>query len=171
MSVHSDDDVNERTNAQGLFNYGDSYLGSAHALKAADVDVPFVDSPVRFLLYHSAELHLKAFLRAAGMTVEELQAKGHSFTKLIQSARERGLGLDRSCEEVLVYGQRTGDVIESRYLKTGFRRWFATDALGLCAATVRQAVRLSPKRVGHIVLRGEGADVTDDHWERAWGLS
>jgi len=163
-------DADERTSAQGLFNYADSYLGSAHALKAARLKVLFPESPVRFLLYHSAELHLKAFLRAAGMTVEDLQKRGHSFSKLIPAARDQGLGLDRGCEEVLIYGQRAGDVIESRYIRTGLRRWIETDTLGGCAASVRRAVRLHPKRVGQITLWGEASGHVDDRWERAWGL-
>ena len=164
-------DADERTSAQGLFNYADSYLGSAHALKSATPQILFPDSPVRFLLYHAAELHLKAFLRAAGMTVEELQARGHSFSKLIQAARARGLGLDRPSEAVLLYGQRTGDVIDSRYIRTGFRGSFETDALGQCAAKVRRVVRLHPKRIGKIILWGEASGTVDDRWERAWGLS
>jgi hypothetical protein len=164
-------DADERTSAQGLFNYADSYLGSAYALKAASPQILFPDSPVRFLLYHSAELHLKAFLRAAAMTVEELKERGHSFSKLIPAARDRGLGLDRGCEAVLIYGQRTGDVIGSRYIQTGIRRWFETDTLGQCAASVRRAVRLHPKRIGQIALWGEASGVVDDRWERAWGLS
>jgi len=164
------DDADARTSAQGLFNYADAYLGSAHALKAADVRVLFPDSPVRFLLYHAAELHLKAFLRAAGMTVDELRVKGHRFTKLIAAARGHGLGLDRGCEAALIYGQRTGDVIDSRYIRTGFRQWIETDALGQCAASVRRAVRLHPKRIGHIALWGEATGIVDDRWERAWGV-
>lgn len=163
-------DTDERTSAQGLFNYADSYLGSAHALKEADPRVLFPDSPVRFLLYHSAELHLKAFLRAAGLSVDDLHAKGHSFSKLIPAARQFGLDLDRECERVLIYGQRSGDVIESRYIRTGLRRWFETDTLGKCAASVRRAVRLHPTRVDQIVLWGEASGVIDDDWERAWGL-
>ena len=164
-------DADDRTSAQGLFNYADSYLGSAYALKEAGPQVLFPDSPVRFLLYHSAELHLKAFLRAGGLSVEDLHAKGHNFSKLIPAARRFGLGLDRECEGVLIYGQRSGDVIESRYIRTGARRWFDTKTLGKCAADVRRAVRLHPIRLGQISLWGEATGVTDDRWERAWGLS
>lgn len=163
-------DANDLTSAQGLFNYADTYLGSAHALKEANPRVLFPDSPVRFLLYHSAELHLKAFLRAAGLSVADLHAKGHSFSKLIPAARQFGLGLGRECEDVLIYGQRTGDVIESRYIRTGARRWVETDTLGKCAAGVRRAVRLHPTRRDQIALWGESSGVIDDRWERAWGL-
>jgi HEPN domain-containing protein len=163
-------DVNARTTAQGLFNYGDAYLGSAHALKDANAQVIFPDAPVRFLLYHAAEMHLKSFLRAAGMTVAELHERGHKFSRLIPAARGHGLGLDRESEALLLYGQRTGDIIESRYIRTGPRRYFETDTLGRCAASVRRAVRLNPQRVGHVVLWGEQTGIIDDRWERAWGL-
>jgi hypothetical protein len=163
-------DKNERTTAQGLFNYGDAYLASAHSLRASKPNVVFADAPVRFLLYQAAELHLKAFLRCAGLDVNDLEKKGHQFTKLIAAARDFQLGLDRGCEGVLVYGQRTGDVIGSRYIVTGFRRWFETEDLGKSAASVRRAVRLHSLRLSHIVLRGERDGIVDDHWERAWGI-
>lgn len=164
------DDQDARTTAQGLFNFGDSFLAAAHAVWSNQLAVSFPESPVRFLLYHAAELHLKAFLRCGGLSVTDLEKKGHQFTKLIGAARRFDLDLDRDWEKVLVYGQRTGDVIESRYIRTGYRRWFDTPTLGQCAASVRKAVRTHPLRPRHIVLLGEKAGIVDDRWERAWGL-
>lgn len=132
------DSEDDRTTAQGLFNYADSYLGVAHAAWVAQPKVPFPDEPVRFLLYHAAELHLKAFLRCAGTTVDDLREVGHRFTKLIGAARTHKLWQHSECEAVLIYGQRTGDVIDSRYVRTGYRRWYDTETLGRCAASVRK---------------------------------
>ena len=164
------DDEEERTTAQGFFNYADSYLGVAHVAWTAQPQVTFPQAPVRFLLYHAAELHLKAFLRCAGVSVSDLKAVGHKFTGLIKAARTSELGLSRDCEDVLVYGQRTRDVIESRYIRTGYRRWYETVTLGRCAALVRRTVRLHPLRSNAIELWGERAEDIDDLWERAWGL-
>ena len=162
---NNSEDLGSRTSAQGLFNYADSYLGSAHELRAANSDVPFAEEPVRFLLYHAAELHLKAFLRASGMTIDELKAKGHKFSKLTAAAQEIGLGLDAQYVDTLIYGEETGDVMSVRYIITGYRKWIDTPTIALCAGHIRRAVRTHQNRVGHIVLRGEGSGIIDDRWE------
>gem|GEM_PF-5328073 len=163
-------DPGDRTSAQGLFGYGDSYLASAHSLWKADVRCGFRDSPVRFLIYHAAELHLKAFLRAAGLTHPQVRKLGHSFSKLFEASRDHGLAVDQVCEHAFVFGEDTGDVMDSRYIRTGPRRWIGTSDLGHCAAQIRRAVRLHPKRVDSIILRGEGDGMVDVEWERAWGV-
>lgn len=169
-SVPSASEEDERTNAQGLFNLGDSYLASAHVLWTAGVECSFPDRPVRFLIYHAAELHLKAFLRAAGLTVAQVRKLGHSFSKLIAAARDQGLRVDEVCEHAFVFGEDTDDVMGSRYIRTGYRRWIETKDLGHCAAQIRRAVRIHPMRAAEIMLRGEKAGVVDDGWERAWGV-
>jgi hypothetical protein len=156
------DDADGRTTAQGLFNQADAYLHSALALSKAELDVAFAESPIRFLLYHAAELYLKAYLRCAGLTVAQVEKKGHKFTKLIGSARCRGLNLDGAAMGALIYGQTTDDVMQTRYVKTGFRRRSETAALRKCVGCVRKAVRTSEARKRHIVLRGERLGITDD---------
>jgi HEPN domain-containing protein len=165
------DTQDERTTAQGLFNYGDSYLVSAHLLNDAGLNVAFPESPARFLLYHAAELYLKSYLRCTGIGIEDLKKIGHRFTKLVRAASASGLGLDNSCEAIFVYGERTGDVMDSRYIRTGYRKWYPTELLGKCTAQIRQAVRLSPARKGEIILRGEKTGFVDDACEKAWGVT
>jgi len=167
MTIAPDDDA--RTTAQGLFNYADSYLASAHTLLVAETDVVFPEPPVRALLYHGVELHLKAFLRCAGVSVGELRDYGHKFSRLLPAVRSRGLSLDHESREVLLFGQRTGDVMDARYIRTGYRRWYPTAQLGRCAAKVRQAVRVHPLRAAAgVILRGQATGVVDDGCERAW---
>ena len=168
--IHPAYNQGERTSATGLFNFGDSYLAAAHVLLKAEVECTFPDRPVRFLIYHAAELHLKAFLRASGLTVAEVRKLGHSFSKLISTARSQGLRIDDVCESAFVFGEDTGDVMDSRYIRTGYRTWIETKDLGHCAAQIRRTVRLHPKRTGSFMIRGENAGEVDDGWERAWDV-
>jgi HEPN domain-containing protein len=165
----SDDEEDARTTAQGLFNFGDAYLASARQLLTANLHVPFHDRPIRFMAYHAAELYLKAYLRAAGLTREELLKLGHSFRRLIPAAKKHGLELFPECSRAFKFGEWTGDVIESRYIRVGKGRWVETKDLGHCAAQVRKAVRLHPNRVGHIAVFGQNAGLANQ-WEREWGV-
>lgn len=74
----------------GLHTYASAFLDAARALPAASV--PF--DPVRpFLLCHSIELALKAFLSLQGSAMLELaDSYGHRLESILQTADEKDLG-------------------------------------------------------------------------------
>lgn len=92
-----DEQRNARTTAVGLARYARDYLEAAlvvdehlgkrpHYLRVAPI-------PAYFLLTHALELTLKAYLRAAGLTVEQLSYRplGHDLRALYSKARDLGL--------------------------------------------------------------------------------
>lgn len=72
----------------GLHTYADAFLDAARALPSATV--PF--EPVRpFLVCHSIELALKAFLSLQGSTMLQLADRdGHNLEVLLRKADEKG---------------------------------------------------------------------------------
>src|SRR6266540_1250446 len=48
---------NERSNPLGLYNFAESYLHSAQALRGCNVRATHPEDPVRFLYYHALELY------------------------------------------------------------------------------------------------------------------
>jgi hypothetical protein len=87
-----DQDESRRTAALALWRYGHDYLKAAQALCEAD-RVTCNESQA---LYHVAaqgvEFALKSFLRARGVSPEELDARiGHSLLDALQEALARGL--------------------------------------------------------------------------------
>jgi hypothetical protein len=122
-------DEDDRTTALGLFNFARTYWQSAVALKKANVRATHRDEPVTFLYCHAVELYLKAFLRAAGMSVKELREKyGHNVVKLAEAARADGLDFADEDNEVIVLIKEM-DPITLRYIRTGFFTRPALEAL------------------------------------------
>ena len=170
VDVNAPDD--DRTTVQGLFVYADAYLASARCLQREGLPYGHSESPIRFMLYHAAELYLKAFLRASGITVARLRALGHKFSRLLPACTERGLALPDASVAALLAGEGGEDVIETRYIRTGFRQQRPTAAaLAEAAISIRRAIREHPARQGHIVLRGEGNGEFGAELEAAWDAS
>jgi hypothetical protein len=138
-----------------LFNTAEAYLAAAEILRDGP-DRPLSEMPIRFLLYHAAELYLKAHLRASGMTLAVVVAKGHRFTKLLAATTERGLTVPAEAAAVLEFGQNTDDVMGSRYIRTGFGRWVELAGLHAAVVAIRRAVVEHADRPKHIILWGEG---------------
>mgnify|MGYP006097278469 CR=1 FL=1 len=62
------------------------------ATKTLQTNPIFADYPYYFCAFQSIELSLKAFLRAKGMTKNEMKGKfGHSIRKLYERAKKEGL--------------------------------------------------------------------------------
>ena len=93
-----DAERNSRTTAIGLARYAKEYLEAAIVVdqemgkRAAFIRVSPI--PAYFLLTHGIELTLKAYLRFAGLAVEQLGARdlGHDLKALYAKACELGLG-------------------------------------------------------------------------------
>ena len=148
-------DRNERTNAIGLYHYARSYHDSARALLAAKVDTTHPDAPVCYLYFHAIELFLKAFLRAHGHTVEELEKKfRHDIVRMRTRATE--LGFDRFMDEdsvVLSYMEKTSVVLKSRYIETGYFERPTNEALERTATSLRNTVCGEVRRITGVKVR------------------
>lgn len=165
--ANADDD--DRTTAQGLFVFADSYLASARSLKAAGLQYGHAESPIRFLLYHAAELYLKAFLRASELSLAEVRILNHKFEKLVAVSERNGLRLPQETQALLLLADRTKDVIETRYVRTGFRRVRPTlSTVGDAVSAIRKAVREHKSRQGKIVLAGENIGKVGAELEEPW---
>jgi len=62
----------DRTNSMGLWTYAKSYLDAANTV-ASSADRGLIPTPAYYLVCHSIELILKAFLRGSGAELEELR--------------------------------------------------------------------------------------------------
>ena len=79
----------DRTNSMGLWTYAKSYLDAAKVVAASNQDLPPV--PAYYLVCHSIELVLKAFLRGAGKELETLRQIGHNLIRCIEKAEAEGI--------------------------------------------------------------------------------
>ena len=70
----------------GLWQYAKTYAAAGDVVNREGLVVP-----TYFLHGHSIELSLKAFLRGAGFTLQQLQQIGHDLNKALESAEAHGL--------------------------------------------------------------------------------
>jgi len=95
--MKTDEERNSRTTALGLARYARDYLEAALVVDEHLGKRPrylrVAPIPAYFLLTHALELTLKAYLRAGGLTVEELSARplGHDLRALYSKACDLGL--------------------------------------------------------------------------------
>jgi hypothetical protein len=119
---HGDAGGDDRTSPLGLWMYADSYLDAANCVLAHSRH-PHRE-PVYLLYGHAIALACKAFLRAAGLPIREIEADDRPLAQLMDACLERGLEeadhlgrAGRTALELLDIGE-TGP----RYIRTGFRR-------------------------------------------------
>jgi hypothetical protein len=143
-------DAVDRTSAIGLFNTARSYWRSGDYLIAGKLEVTHPSAPVNFLLCHAMELYLKAFLRSASLTVDDLKRLGHGFNALVGAARKHGLDIDDETAELSHIA--TEDVaMEARYIVTGFKEALIVEALSSAAGNLDSFVATALKKKGHAV--------------------
>lgn len=150
-----DEEEEKRTTPLGLFNFAESYWAAARTLDDKKLKSTHPDSPVSFLYYHAIELYLKSFLRFHGHTVAELASRkfGHSSRRLKKRAEQLGLTFDDEDAEVLRLMSKTDAVIRSRYLRTGFFRWPAPEALDRTCRNLRTSIGTALRQGGtHVRL-------------------
>ncbi len=122
LSTREMENENERSSPLGFFNVADSYWASGRFLIYHRLDVSHQDNVVRFLLYHSIECFLKAFLRSKGISIHDLanpKKFGHKVSKLSVRARRLGLQFDDKDEEIFKLMSISDTVIRARYFKRG----------------------------------------------------
>jgi len=86
--------------ALGLWRYGNDYLRAAFSVQKQpsnvfdEMRIKSAPMPAYFLIGHSIELSLKAFLRARGVSIKVLRSReyGHDLQALLKEARKRKLG-------------------------------------------------------------------------------
>jgi len=119
----------------GFFNYAHSYCISGRALQKSRVEATHPDAVIRYLYYHAIELYLKAFLLSQGLNEENLRKKefGHKIEKLAKEAKNNGLNLSDTDQEIFEKIGNTDNIISSRYIRLGAHELIAIEALyGIC---------------------------------------
>lgn len=84
-----------------LFSLSGEFLEAARVLQAAPPVRTGYSSATYYLLGHSAELMLKAFLHKNGQTISDLRKVNHDLKKLASLAREAGLPEKVQLDQIL----------------------------------------------------------------------
>jgi hypothetical protein len=136
-----------RTNQLGLFNFAEAYRHAADILAVEHATTLRFDDPIRYLLYHSIEIYLKAFLRQHGLTVAQIKGLSHGFAGLRAACTERGLWLAEEDSAVIELID-SGNYIRARYIETGPMTVAAIEALSRTAASLAETVGAHLRRAG-----------------------
>ncbi len=121
----------DRTSAVGLARYARDFFDAAIAADDVIGTRPgyerFAPVPVMFLVAHSIELVLKAYLRTRGLSVGELRKRGHNLVECWQWAIEHGVEdhvqLTPVDMEVLELISDLHVSTQLRYIETGFKQF------------------------------------------------
>ena len=123
-------DLEDRTSAIGLLNYGRTYLAAAQHLTKDDVWQREIrlnfDAPILNCLGHALELMLKAHFRHQGETPEQLKKRGHNLAKLWEDAKQTNIEVvpDPIALEILnILSTLYGAPYELRYIVTGSKTY------------------------------------------------
>lgn len=158
-------DADERTTAQGLFLSADAYLEAVAILVSVQGREGHAAMPVRFLLFHAAELYLKAFLRVSGLSVSEVFKLGHRFDKLFDAAIESGFRPAVWDYEALLQEQANDQIMRARYITTGSQISVPLAQLQEAVCGLRKDLRHHPEVASSLVFRPW--DKEDGNHERA----
>lgn len=101
------------SHAQSYWGLANEYFSSADTLLMAD-NRKIV--PLLFLQCHAIELALKSFLVSAGVDKSELRHMGHDLLRCMEKARELGLRISLSNEQLLAV-KKANDFYESKRLE------------------------------------------------------
>ena len=129
MSEPENTDDDDRTSAVGLARYAREYYDAAIAADDVIGTRPgykiHAPPPVMFLVAHSIELVLKAYLRHQGVGLKELTNLGHHLDQCWRAAIEHGVRdvvqLDRGERGMLELIGELHSSTELRYIRTGYK--------------------------------------------------
>ena len=147
------DPLDRYTTAQGLFLSADAYLDAAKRLQDPLSQEGHAVMPVRFLLYHAAELYLKAFLRLAGLSVSAVKKLGHRYGRLMDECIARDLPVAIQDYAVLEQEEATDQVFRSRYLVTGSQRQHGLGTLQSAVEGIRFDIRHHSLAKSNLIFR------------------
>jgi hypothetical protein len=123
-----------RTTSAGLWTHGNEFFQTAEYIPEGKRRL---SSPCYYLLSHSIELTLKAFLRAKGYTVPELIEIGHDLVGLLRRAEVRGIRgivvLEKRHLDAIAISNAIYKEKEWEYRKRGFKQYPIIDDLHSCA--------------------------------------
>lgn len=143
----------ELTTAQGLFLQADAYLDAAKRLLQPLSREGHAVLPVRFLLYHAAELYLKSYLRNSGLSVSQVKNLNHKFTSIMDECIDRGFCLATNDYAVLESEQLHDQIFRSRYLVTGSQVQVGVGKLLSAVEGIRFDVRHHPAILDTLIFR------------------
>jgi hypothetical protein len=109
----------------GWFNLAHAYLFDAATLYKAEARPRgwHYEAPVHILYFHAIELFVKAYLRAQGVTDQELRRQySHDLKSLIDEAEARGMPITKRINRVRLFqiaDEAKDQPMRSRYLRTG----------------------------------------------------
>ncbi len=138
----------DRTSAIGLARYAREYfdaaIGADDAIGHRNGYEIVAPPPVMFLVAHSIELALKAYLRDQGLTVEELERIGHDLCECWRVATDNGIEAHVALtqEELGVLGL-ISDLHAStqlRYIQTGYKQFPVFGPLQVLAEKLLDAI-------------------------------
>lgn len=99
------------------------------------------DGVTRLLSYHACELYLKAFLRERGEDIPTLRAYGHDLSKMLASAKAKGLLPSKQAEKAITRVVEKNDYVRARYMVVETDDDLASEEVLRLAGRVRNAVR------------------------------
>jgi hypothetical protein len=127
----------------GIFLLADAYLDAA---READRNPhKHSNGPTRLLAYHACELFLKAFLRERGEDVDTLRDYGHDLTRMIESAKEKGLLPAKKAEAAILRVVAKKDYVRARYMVVERDTDLPPEQVFALADRIRAAVRHAMK--------------------------
>lgn len=137
----------------GIYNYANSYRQAALTLRAAQAPGTHPNDPVLFLMNHSIELYLKAFLHARSISEFDLsrQPYGHRLLNLIWAAKQRGMCPTEQTYAVVALLDERNTQIESRYITPRISRPIRDDVLDRAALDLHKTVGMALRRLGFTV--------------------
>jgi hypothetical protein len=128
--------------ASNIFDEAEAYWLSAITLQQGDVQSDLASLPIRNLYCHAIELYLKAYLRAHGHPLGELDSKlKQNFRRIRKLVEGYGLQFAGRDKATIEYFVLTPMAIRAKYSDTPYYSAPATgDLHGLCC-TLRESIK------------------------------
>jgi HEPN domain-containing protein len=122
-----------------LFHRAMEFEEAYHAVP----EMPPLSWPRYFLLCHSIELALKAFLTLHGESESDLMLIGHDLKKLLKHAEKCGLKLDPDTQDAIKRLAKAHKHHWARYPNENIRRVYAIEQFEKNATELLQQVRVA----------------------------
>lgn len=121
----------KRTTPEGLITYSKEFRKAALAtddkLGMEDGYEIVAPVPVMYLVAHSIELSIKAYLLHKGQTLRQLRKVGHDICKALKKAKELGIGQVVEITEIEMGALQVLNDLYSKkelnYIVTGFKKF------------------------------------------------